>query len=141
MKSFTDMSSRLNFNCVKNISANCSLYISNASFVIGIDSMLVGRIATSMSEERGYSVSIKKGQMVWAKLCIEDLMLKPGQYFLTVGIRGIKGGMDHLESALSFQITSLLYDENKVPTEKWGIIYITPKWHIFSDTKACRQTD
>jgi lipopolysaccharide transport system ATP-binding protein len=104
--------------------------VNNASFVIGIDSIFGGRIATSLSEEADQRVSVKKNGRASGRLTINHLMLKPGRYFITISVKGIKGGLDQIERARSFTVTPSLFDEDKVPNSKWGLIYVEPLWSI-----------
>lgn len=115
--------------------------VNNASFVIGLESIFGGRIATSMSEEAGQQVSVKKKGRASGRLTVKNLMLKPGRYFLTISVKGIKGGIDQVEHARSFVITPSLFDEDKVPNSKWGLLYVEPLWHVSKEDLEMREED
>jgi hypothetical protein len=63
-------------------------------------------------------------------------MLKPGRYFITIGMIGIIGGLDQIERARSFTITPSLFDEDKVPNSKWGVIYVEPLWRVLQEDRT-----
>ena len=110
------------------LESKSTMAVNNISFVLGIESLLGVRILTSMSEEAGHYFSLKSGKRVRVRLSIENLMLKPGKYFLTVGIRSNKIGLDQIINAKAFHVTSFLKDHNVMPMDVWGMVHIMPKW-------------
>ncbi|MBW2092604.1 MAG: ABC transporter ATP-binding protein [Deltaproteobacteria bacterium] len=104
--------------------------IRDLSFVLGIDSIVGIRIITSMSEENGCTVCLSKNEKIRARLVVKDLILKPGQYFLTVGVRQNRIGLDQIINAKTFYITSFLNDESVVPMKVWGIVHLKPEWSL-----------
>jgi len=102
----------------------------HVSFVVGIESPTQGRIATTMSEERIEEAAINPGQRMRARLAVSGLPLVPGQYAVTIGIRSIKGGVDHVPHARTFQVTGLLADAAQSPNGRDGLLRVEPDWQM-----------
>jgi lipopolysaccharide transport system ATP-binding protein len=113
--------------------------VPHLSLVAGIDTMHGERIATSTTDEgmamEKETPGVKKGRTLRAALTIDQISLMPGSYAVTLGITSVKGGLDHVPKALKFEVDSVVYDEadeQSVPGDKWGAVYVPPNWRVES---------
>ena len=104
--------------------------MNHLSFVVGIDSPTQGRIATTMSEERIEEAAIEPGERLRARVAVSGLPLVPGHYAVTISIRSIKGGVDHVRPARTFQVTGLLADADASSNGRDGLVRIEPLWEL-----------
>ena len=102
----------------------------NVSLIAGIESPRQGRIATTMTEEAHLRLPVHKGKRTSARLHVDHLSLRPGLYTLTLGIRHVKGGLDHLPNAVSFRVTPLAADDAASHNQRDGMIQIDPNWRV-----------
>ena len=103
--------------------------LQNLQFVVGINSRTQDRITTLFSPER---FDLGKGQYVKGEVYLPSLYLLPGHYTLTVGIRQLKAGMDHLEYIASFEVLEVR-NEAQIGREliTFGLIQIMDaEWHL-----------
>ncbi len=105
--------------------------VDNISFFVAIDSRVLGaNITTSNSRQGAITTSVKKGDTVTARLAIDDLVLNPGEYILSLALHGAKRPLDKLTKAKFFTVTSLLHDTKIVPSGFRDLVYLPPKWAI-----------
>lgn len=100
------------------------------TFLVGIDSFLTGRVLTSTSEESIAPVAIRRGGMVRARFTLNDLLLSPGAYSITLSLRSVKGGLDQVEHAHRLDVAAMPYPAAPAPNEKWGVVQVAANWKV-----------
>lgn len=105
--------------------------ISNLSLVAGLDTYMDYRIATVFSGEEGFSISVDKDETYSLVLAFPGLYLKPGTYFLTLGIRQGRETIDHIPRAIHFEVTQA--PSNRVREKHIiGDVLIDSSWQLES---------
>ncbi len=101
---------------------------SDLQFAIGISSALDERLTTIVSNE---PFSVSRGETVKGVLKVRGLVLTPGNYMLTLGVRNSSTGHDQLVNVACFEI-SCVRAENFLGVEVLkGFLHVTnPEWHI-----------
>jgi lipopolysaccharide transport system ATP-binding protein len=75
--------------------------LQDLQFVVGINSRTQDRITTLLSPKK---FDLSNGQRVEGKVHLPSLHLNPGHYTLTLGIRQLNVGVDHLEYVCPFEV-------------------------------------
>ncbi len=98
------------------------------SVVVGIDSSEGYRIATVLSEDSSaYFHTAASGQLrVNARF--ESLILKPGRYTFTIGIRSGTTGLDRVINVGRLEVIDATYNGRKISADSWGAVYTTASW-------------
>ena len=83
--------------------------LDNCSVVVGINSFTGIRILTSMSDESIEKFQLLKGRKNVSELMIVDVLLKPSQYNISLGLVSNGKGLEHLEDILEFSVVDINY--------------------------------
>jgi lipopolysaccharide transport system ATP-binding protein len=81
--------------------------LEGASFLIGIDSIFGERIVTMASKEKHHTFDAKAGDTVTGRVVLENLLLNPGTYRLSVALFTPGVGIDQLPTIASFSVTDM----------------------------------
>ncbi|NOZ71578.1 MAG: ABC transporter ATP-binding protein [Chloroflexi bacterium] len=106
--------------------------IEDLSLLVGIDNIYGDRIITITSMEANVNISASIGEIIRGCLTINDLLLRPGEYAITVGAFSGSAGIDRYENAAFFEVGEMPYDRS-VPlfNQKWGVIQLLhPLWEL-----------
>lgn len=105
-----------------------SISLDNLSLVIGIDSSMDHRIATAISEEKNILFSTSSNTPLSVDVSLLGLRLKPGIYYLTLGVRRNKFLLDRAIKAIRFEVISIAEDQQVQATRIRGDIFVDADW-------------
>ena len=100
---------------------NTSEDLESLSVVAGIDSCMDYRITTVMSEDTGNLFSMNGSSTATVQLRLPGLRLKPGTYFLALGLRRNRSAIDHVIKALKFEISEFSQNQQKQKNRETSI--------------------
>ncbi len=98
------------------------------SFVIGIDGSMDYRIATVLSEDENARFSISSTSALGVTVKLSGLRLKPGIYYLTLGLRRGRLPLDHLVKILRFEVVGISEDGRSQDAGIRGDIVVHSEW-------------
>lgn len=106
--------------------------MSGLQFAVGINSSLDQRISTILSHGEERAFTLKQGEKKTGALKVDGLILTPGSYSLTLGIRDGTEGYDHLLNVIAFKVEAarhgLAVNEEM---SAYGLIHVPrPEWTI-----------
>jgi len=104
--------------------------IDNVSLSIGIDSSKDYRITTIISDDENVVFKVGLNKKLSVLMKPNHLRLKPGSYYLTLGIRQNKSPLDHVLKAFKFEIASVTSDEKSQDVHILGDIYTDSAWQV-----------
>lgn len=107
--------------------------IEDVSFLIGVESIYEQRIVTITSLEAGKLFRADAGELVRGCLKVENLLLKPGAYSLTLGLFIANKGIDRVPQVVRFQISEVSFSQKNLHVGQVSIGMIQmpePHWQI-----------
>jgi lipopolysaccharide transport system ATP-binding protein len=102
--------------------------IKHASVLVRIDSLMNDAIVTTASESQDIYFDLIPQQTVEIKTNFKDLYLAPGQYWITIGLRQDRQGIDELCQICPLEVANILYHKNKKFSNTWGHLEYYPVW-------------
>ena len=112
-------------------------FVSEVSFLLGIDTLYGQRIATVTSLEAGRVFSSGQGTVVVGRVQVENLLLKPGMYSLTLGLFAPKAGIDRVGNAAQIEVTNASEKHRHIEQVTVGYLQIpSPNWEIYVSKTA-----
>jgi homopolymeric O-antigen transport system ATP-binding protein len=106
--------------------ARCAL--KDLALVIGIDSADDTRIATATSEDAARFFDASPHAPVSAVARFSDLVLRPGTYHVTVGVRHGQRGLDQVLRAARFSVSEACADGTPPSAASAGYLVARPDW-------------
>lgn len=98
------------------------------SMVIGIDSASGFRITTAASEDTGSFFSARPGTSLSVSARFGELVLKPGRYAVTAGIRKKNEGLDQVLNVGRLEVVAATFDKDKGVSDSWGAVHTNVDW-------------
>jgi lipopolysaccharide transport system ATP-binding protein len=114
------------------LEARASVELRDLSIIVGIDSFKGNRITTATSEDNNILFKASPLQPLRVYVRFDDLVLKPGVYLLTFGIRSGRRGLDHIRRVLRLRITDVLTGEIKSYSDLPGFVHTVGQWKRFT---------
>ncbi|MEL6555584.1 MAG: ABC transporter ATP-binding protein [Cyanobacteria bacterium J06621_11] len=102
----------------------------NLSLIIQIESFQREIIVTSSSELSDLSIEMSKNKRMRILASFTDLLLMPGKYWITVGIRQGKTGLDQIRHAKRFEVSEISSPGHNPHPATWGYVQALPIWEI-----------
>jgi hypothetical protein len=99
------------------------------SFFVGIDSHTEQRIVTVNSGDNNFVFSTHPNESIQICATIDNLILKPGAYLLTIGIRtGSRKKLDRLPHIMRLEILKATYMGIKPALAPSGLVHTIAQW-------------
>jgi hypothetical protein len=103
--------------------------LSDLVFQLRIDSVTGDPVAQGRSSYSNTFFSSSGPQVIRVKALVENLVLFPGKYSLTISIHRL----DQVVQAVDFDILPLPFDGRVTPHEgEWGYVRFVPRWNVLS---------
>jgi lipopolysaccharide transport system ATP-binding protein len=119
------------------LEATSQLQLHDLSFFIGIDSSTEQRITTINSGDSGKVLSMLPKSPIRIYARVDKLVLKPGAYLLTVGIRsGSRYKLDRLPHIMQVEVMSAVYQGTKPALAPSGLVHATASWEQIAESGA-----
>lgn len=116
------------------IKIECIVYekIEDVSFLVGFDSLYDERIASITSLEDGKTFSASPEDKIVGNLEINNFLLKPGRYSITLGLFSTNMGIDRIANVTDFEIDDVSFGGHiHVSQVNVGFIQVPfPDWRI-----------
>jgi len=103
------------------------------SIIIGIDSFYESRITTIASEDCDVFFSISPEKPLHVNVELKNLVLKPGIYWITLGIRRGEIGLDHLPHVMQLVVSEVTTKGVRPESGTWGFIHTESCWNSGDD--------
>jgi lipopolysaccharide transport system ATP-binding protein len=110
------------------IEAAANEELRDLSVIIGIDSFTEYRITTLASEDSGVFFCASPTHPLHVRARLDNLILKPGTYLLTLGIRSRGTGLDHLPHVMRLEISEVSETASAPDSRTWGIVHTLAIW-------------
>lgn len=104
--------------------------VDSLSIVAGLDTYMGYRITTVLSEEDWMLFSADKDAVISINLMFPKLHLKPGTYFLTLGIRRNKVTFDHVVKAIHFEVSEVSANRRFREQHIIGDVLVESAWRF-----------
>lgn len=110
--------------------------VTDVAFLVGINDLYRQRILTITSLEANAVFDAETGEVVSGKLVVENLLLKPGAYYLTLGLFSTNKSIDVIHEVIRLEISEAAkhYKHIKqitigylqIPNPNWSVQKLTP---------------
>jgi lipopolysaccharide transport system ATP-binding protein len=98
------------------------------SVIIGIDTALEYRVTTIASEDSKVLFNVTPNKTLKIQAQVDELVLKPGSYTISLGLRIGKRPIDHLPYIKRFEITETAQGKNRFESDTWGVVHTQAQW-------------
>lgn len=112
------------------VKISSSVLLKNLSCVVQIDSFQRETIITSSSEFSSAILRTCQNGEVDVVAKFKDLRLMPGKYWITIGVRQGKVGLDELRHVRRFEISEISFGRVEPHPATWGHIQALPEWTV-----------
>jgi len=104
------------------------------SLVVGIDSADQTRITTAISSDFGKHFSVAPHRLLQVNVTFDQIVLYPGNYFVSIAIRSGRRSLDTLMYINKFQVSLLTYGDTLIHNNSAGMVKTQAQWIEVSQT-------
>jgi len=104
--------------------------IKNIDVSIRIDTETNIPLTSIVSNDSNVVTDFKENEIKEFILDLENFLLTPGMYSLVVTVKSGRMAYDRLENIVTFEVSNLVFGNNKPHNELWGYVQIYPKWEV-----------
>ena len=102
--------------------------LEDASIIIGIESQTGLRISTAHSIEEGKVFTFRKSTTKKIAVQFPDLVLTPGRYRVSFGIKSAGAFIDFIEQAVEFEVSSISHQARSAHSGTKGFVWTPTHW-------------